>query len=107
MVKQQMPDFLLHTGDTVPPKALADACMATYTRLKQARFAVPALAALDRPRALSLLPKLVPLDVVAFKAAMHRLLLNQPGRGMPRESHKALAMPDLTPGYIPNHPKRL
>ncbi len=67
----------------MPPKALADACMATHARLKQARFAVPALAALDRPRALSLLPKLVPLDVVAFKAAMHRLLLTQPGKGTP------------------------
>ena len=82
----------------MPPKALADACMATYTRLKQARFAVPALAALDRPRALTLLPKLVPLDVVAFKAAMHRLLLNQPGRGMPHGSHTALATPVFSPG---------
>jgi len=66
----------------VPPKALADACMAAYARLKQARFAVPALAALDRPRALSLLPKLVLLDAVTFKAAMQRLLLIQPDRGM-------------------------
>jgi len=66
----------------VPPKALADACMAAYARLKQARFAVPALAALDRPRALSLLPKLVLLDAVTFKAAMQRLLLIQPDRGL-------------------------
>ena len=76
----------LHTGEAVPPKGLADACMATYARLKAARFAVPALAALDRPRALSLLPKLVPLDSVAFKAAMHRLLLTQPGKGIPHGS---------------------
>lgn len=68
-------------GDAVPPKALADACMAAYARLKQARFAVPALAALDRPRALSLLPKLVPLEAPIFKAAMQRLLLPQPITG--------------------------
>jgi hypothetical protein len=55
--------------------------MAAYARLKQARFAVPALAALDRPRALSLLPKLVPLEAPIFKAAMQRLLLPQPITG--------------------------
>jgi hypothetical protein len=71
----------VHAGDAVPPKALADACMAAYARLKQARFAVPALAALERPRALSLLPKLVPLEAPIFKAAAQRLLLPQPATG--------------------------
>ena len=65
--------------------------MAANARLKQPRFAVPALAALERPRALSLLPKLVMLDVVAFKAAMHRLLLTHPGRGITRISQDILA----------------
>ena len=50
-------------------------------RLRNARFAVPALAALERPRALSLLPKLVPLEAATFKAAMHRLMLTQPVTG--------------------------
>ena len=65
----------------MPPKALADACLAAYMRLRNARFTVPALAALERPRALSLLPKLVPLEAATFKAAMHCLMLTQPVTG--------------------------
>ena len=65
----------------MPPKALADACLAAYMHLRNARFAVPALAALERPRTLSLLPKLVPLEAATFKAAMHRLMLTQPVTG--------------------------
>ena len=53
-------------------------------RLRNVRFAVPALAALERPRALSLLPKLVPLEAATFKAAMHRLMLTQPVTGASR-----------------------
>lgn len=74
----------------MPPKALADACMAAHVRLRQARFVVPALAALERPRALSLLPKLAPLDAVMFKAAMHRLMLTQPGTGTDKSGLKLL-----------------